>query len=264
LSEPVAVVAVAGLAALAAFVGAGLAVWRSPSTLAMSLAFGLAGGVVVATVAIEMVPRAEELASPLPVVIGFPVGFAAVYLLDLFFNRWQIAGPRAEERGRVEAFHRRRRPRGDQVMVLAWGTSVEEIIEGIAIGVGVSVASEVGFIIAVAIAIDNVSEAFSIGTMIRDESKARVSDHLHLARQIMIWGSAPGVAVFFSAIAGWAALRGMSDQALAALLSIGAGSLFYLTVTDFIPEAEERQYQQSAAVAAAAGFVAIYALSTNI
>jgi ZIP family zinc transporter len=34
-------------------------------------------------------------------------------------------------------------------------------------------------------------------------------------------------------------------------------------VTDFIPEAEERHYQQSAALAVAFGFVAIYALSSR-
>jgi ZIP family zinc transporter len=230
----------------------------------MSIAFGFAGGVIVATVAIEMVPRAEELAAPLPVVLGFAAGFGAVYLLDLFLNRWQVAGPRAAEHARVAAFHRRLRPRGGQVMVLAWGTSVEEIIEGIAIGVGTSVTIELGFIIALAIAFDNISESFSIGAMLRDESKATAAGGGRLARRILIWASAPGVAVLLSAIGGWAALRGISDGALGTLLAAGAGALFYLTVTDFIPEAAERQYQQSAAVGAAVGFLAIYVLVTNL
>jgi ZIP family zinc transporter len=46
-------------------------------------------------------------------------------------------------------------------------------------------------------------------------------------------------------------------------LAIGAGALFYLTVTDFIPEAEERHYQQSAALAVAAGFLVMYVLSSS-
>jgi ZIP family zinc transporter len=46
-------------------------------------------------------------------------------------------------------------------------------------------------------------------------------------------------------------------------LSLGAGALFYLTVTDFIPEAEERHYEQSAALAAAAGFLLMLALSAG-
>lgn len=262
MHEMLSVLGVAGLAALAAFLGAALAVRYSPTTLLMSVAFGFAGGVIIGTVAIEMVPRAEELAAPLPVVLGFAAGFAAVYLLDLFLNRWQVAGPRAAEHARVAAFHRRLRPRGEQAMVLAWGTSIEEVIEGIAIGVGTSVTIEVGFVVALAIAFDNVSESFSIGAMLRDEANGM--DAGRVARRILIWGSAPGVAVFLSAIGGWAALRGISDDALGTLLAAGAGALFYLTVTDFIPEAAERQYQQSAAIAAAVGFVAIYAVVTNL
>lgn len=45
------------------------------------------------------------------------------------------------------------------------------------------------------------------------------------------------------------------------LLGSGGGGMFYLTVTDLIPEAEERHYQQSAAVAIAVGFMLIFILS---
>jgi len=264
LSEPLTIVIAAGLPAAAAFAGAGVAAVSRPATLLLSIAFGLAGGVVIGTVALEMIPRAEDLDSPLTVVIGFAVGFAAVYVLDLFFNRWRVAGHRAAEHRKVVAFHRRKHPRGEQALVLAWGTTAEEIIEGIVIGVGISVSGELGFLIALAIGIDNLTEAFSIGALLREEADASGHGQLHLARRILTWSSAPGVALFVSALIGWAALRDLSDAVLATMLAIGAGSLFYLVVTDFIPEAEERQYQQSAAVAAALGFVAIYAISTSM
>jgi ZIP family zinc transporter len=38
--------------------------------------------------------------------------------------------------------------------------------------------------------------------------------------------------------------------------------MFYLTITDLIPRAEERQYQQSAALAVAVGFLTIQVLSS--
>jgi ZIP family zinc transporter len=174
-----------------------------------------------------------------------------------------MAGRQAAEHRRVETFHRRRRPRGNRVMVLAWGTSIEEIIEGVAIGVGLAVGQDVGILLGLAIAVDNVSEAFSIGAMIRDDAGQHGSQ-TYLARRIFIWSSAPGVSVFLSALIGWALLGGLSDLVLAALLAVGAGSLFYLTVTDFIPEAEERHYEQSAAVAAAIGFVVMYTLSSGV
>jgi ZIP family zinc transporter len=148
-------------------------------------------------------------------------------------------------------------------MVLAWGTSAEEVIEGVAIGVGVALGGSLGPLLALAIAIDNLSEAFSIGTLIRDEAKGRPAAEAHLSRGIFIWSAAPGVSVFVSSLLGWALFRGLSNGTLAALLAIGAGSLFYLTVTDFIPEAEERHYQQSAALAVAAGFLVMYVLSSR-
>lgn len=36
--------------------------------------------------------------------------------------------------------------------------------------------------------------------------------------------------------------------------------MFYLTVTDLLPEAEQRHYQQSAALAMATGFMTIFVL----
>jgi zinc transporter ZupT len=44
---------------------------------------------------------------------------------------------------------------------------------------------------------------------------------------------------------------------------VGAGGMFYLCVTELVPEAESRQYQQSSALAAAAGFVAIMLLAVR-
>jgi ZIP family zinc transporter len=38
--------------------------------------------------------------------------------------------------------------------------------------------------------------------------------------------------------------------------------LLHLTVTELVPEAEERQYQQLPAIAMGVGFLAIFALST--
>ncbi len=64
-----------------------------------------------------------------------------------------------------------------------------------------------------------------------------------------------------SALVGWFALRGMPESILGPLFAAGAGGMFYLTISDLVPEAEERQYQQSAALAVAAGFMTIFVVS---
>ena len=45
------------------------------------------------------------------------------------------------------------------------------------------------------------------------------------------------------------------------LIAVGAGGMFYLCVTELVPEAELRHYQHSSALAAAVGFVTILVLS---
>jgi ZIP family zinc transporter len=55
----------------------------------------------------------------------------------------------------------------------------------------------------------------------------------------------------------------VSDDLLGLLIAIGAGGMFYLSVTELVPEAELRHYQHSSALAAAVGFVIILALSAR-
>lgn len=65
-----------------------------------------------------------------------------------------------------------------------------------------------------------------------------------------------------STLVGWFFLRGLSPPILAFLFGTGAGGMFYLTVTDLVPQSEERQYQQAGALAMGAGFMVIFILST--
>jgi ZIP family zinc transporter len=249
---------IAGSAAVASVLGGLASLWRTPTTLFMSVALGFASGVLLATISFEMIPKALEQAPLIATLIGFAAGFAGVYAFDLYVHRGQVAGPASQQHAAVERAHRHRRPRGDDVTVLAGGTSVEELIEGVTIGVGTAIEPALGGIIGVAVAIDNFGEGLSIGELIRGE---RFSARHTPARRVMLWTSVIGVAVLSSALVGWFLLRDLSQTALAVLFALGAGGMFYLTVTKLVPEAEERQYQQSAAIAIGIGFMLILILS---
>jgi zinc transporter, ZIP family len=251
------VLGIAVAAALASPLGGLISFWLKPTTLFMSLALGFASGVLLATISFEMVPQALEISSLVTTILGFIAGFLAVYGLDLFINRGRLAGEKAEQKGAVEGFHRRHRPRGDQVTVLAGGTSAEELIEGLSIGVGAAIKPELGLMVGAAIVIDNIVEALSIGELIRDGSR---SDGGQPVWRVLKWTGLIGVSLLGSALIGWFALRGLPKPALGFLFAAGGGGMFYLTITDLVPEAEERHYQQSAALAIGAGFVTILAL----
>src|SRR5690606_27327578 len=113
-------------------------------------------------------PKALELSSLPVAVCGFALGFAAVYAFDLFIHRGATAGDKAEQRRQVRRFHEKYRPRGGIVTVLAGGTSAEEVIEGVSIGIGAAITPGAGLIVGLAIAVDNVSEGLAIGEIIRD------------------------------------------------------------------------------------------------
>jgi ZIP family zinc transporter len=244
------IVAVAGAAGIASPLGGLVAIWRQPTTLLMSLALGFAGGTLLGTIAFKMVPEAVEMGSLAIAGLGIATGFAAVYGFDLWVHRGRVAGEDAEQRAQVRRFHRRHPPRGDEVTVLAGGTSAEEVIEGLSIGVGAAVEPSLALLIGLAIVIDNVAEALSIGELIRAQGEAEGQP-----RRILGWTGLIGVAVFVSALVGWYFLQGLPRPALGAMLAAGAGGMLYLTVTDLVPEAEERQYQQSAALALGCGFL---------
>jgi ZIP family zinc transporter len=250
--------AIATAAALASPVGGVAALWFRPTSLFTSVAVGFAGGALLAAIGSEMLPKAIELGSLATAVLGFLAGVAAVYGLDLYIHRGRIAGPKADEHERVERYHRWHRPRGGEVTVLAGGTSAEELIEGLSIGVGTAIDPSLGMIVAFSIMVDNVSEALSIGELIRSEEAA---DAGRPWRRILGWTGLIGVALLSSALVGWFLLRGMPQSVLGPLLATGAGGMFYLTITDLVPESEERSYQQSGALSVAAGFTTIFLLS---
>jgi ZIP family zinc transporter len=258
-SDLLTIVAVAGGAALASVVGGLISLWRKPTTLFMSAALGYASGVLLAVIGFEMLPQALELASLPLAVAGFATGFGAVYAFDLFIHRGRLAGEQADQHPQVEGFYRQRRPRGGEVTVLAGGTSAEELIEGLAIGLGAVIKPGLGLIIGLAIAIDNLSEGLSIGEIIRSERKEQGRDEV---RRILRWTGLIGVALLGSALVGWFVVRGLPEAVIGCLFAVGGGGMFYLTITDLVPQAEERQYQQSGAIATAAGFLTIFVLST--
>ncbi len=249
---------IAGGAAIASVAGGALSLWRQSTTLFMSIALGFASGVLLATISFEMLPKALQLGSVARAVGGFVAGIAFVYLLDLYIHRGRIAGDKSEQRERVRSFYRLRKPRGSETTVLAAGTSIEEVIEGISIGVGTAIEPAVGLLIGLAIAIDNFSEGLSIGELIRGESR---SNQIRTRCRVLGWTSLVGASVLFSAILGWFLLRGLEDPMLSLLFAAGAGGMFYLTITDLLPESEQRHYQQSGALAATVGFIVILVLS---
>lgn len=250
------VVTISGVAAVASVVGGLLAIWHRSSTLISSLAFGVASGALIGTVTLEMLPTALESGALAVVAIGFAAGMLSLFLFDLVVHGGWIVGEHADQRRIVRRYHRRRGS-GSQVLVLAGGTSAEELVEGLAIGVGAAIEPSLAFVVALAIAIDNLAEGMSVGELIRDETP----DRARAMPRVLAWTGTIGLALFVSSMVGWFALRGVPPTVLSALLAAGAGAMLYLTLSSLVPEGEARQYQGSATLASGVSFALILVLS---
>jgi ZIP family zinc transporter len=250
------VVITSGVAAVASVVGGLLALWHRSSTLVSSLAFGVAGGALIGTVTLEMLPTALRSGGPALAFIGFAVGMLSLFALDLVVHGGLIMGEHADQRRIVRRYHRRRGS-GSPVTVLAGGTSAEELVEGLVIGVGAAVEPTLALVAAIAIGIDNLAEGMSVGELIRGETR----DRARALRRVLAWTGTIGLALFVSSIVGWLALRDVSPAVLAALLAAGGGAMLYLALSSLVPEGQARQYQGSATLASGLAFALIFLLS---
>jgi ZIP family zinc transporter len=247
----------AGAAAIASPLGGWLGLRLGTGSLFLSISVGLAGGVLLGTFSFEMMPAALEAAGRTLTVAGFVFGFASVYAIDMLINRGFMAGRESDEWHTLSRIHRNRRARSSKVTLLAAGTSVEEIIEGLSIGVALATDPTLGAIIVAAIILDNLVEGISIAEIIRAENPERASLPTYA------WTSIIGLALFSSATIGWFFLSEMPQSVVGSLLALGAGGMFYLTITDLLPKSERAQYQQSAAVSVAIGFLVMFVLSSS-
>jgi len=220
-----------------------------------------AAGVLLGAISFEMIPQAMGLSSTTVTVVGIAVGVLAVYSFELLVMRGRTAGIQSAQRRQIQEYHRLHEPVGDEVTVLAGGTTAEELIEGLSIGVGAAIQPGLALIVGLSIAIDNLAEALSIGALIaeKDPGPKRSRD---ARRRVLTWTGAIGLGLFLSSVLSWAVLRSLPDTILGFLVAVGAGGMFYLCVTELVPEAELRHYQHSSALAAAVGFAAILTLST--
>jgi zinc transporter, ZIP family len=260
LNDLLIVVAVSGTAGLMSLVGGWIALHRRPTTLFLSITLGLAGGLLLGAIAFEMIPKAIELSSTPIGVTGFALGVAAVYAFELAVQRGRTAGIHAAQRRQIRHFHQIHPPAGDAVTVLAGGTAAEELIEGLSIGVGVAIQPGLALIVGASIALDNLAEALSIGALIAEKDRGPVRTPAARSR-VLRWTGAIGGALFASSISSWLLLRTVNADVLGLLVAVGAGGMFYLCVTELVPEAELRHYQHSSALAAAAGFVTVLVLA---
>ena len=197
--------------ALVALAGGVLAALWHPSHRARSLIQHFAAGVVLAALAVELLPEIEREHAPARVLAGaFAAGALAMFGLKLLTER-------LEERG----------PGGGFSAGLILATFVDVAVDGFIIGAGFAAGGETGAILAIGLSV----ELLFLGLAITSEAPG--------GWKIVALSGGLGATVLATAAAGKVLLAGAAVTTIAAALSFSAAALLYLVTEELLVEAHD-------------------------
>ncbi|MFV0633194.1 ZIP family metal transporter [Demequina sp.] len=241
-----AVAAALGIGTL--LIGAGIAIrWDVPRRgVAGIMAFG--AGVMVATLALELVVEARDAGGVMPVVVGF-AGGAILYVAGDRLVARQSARHRSDSRN-ISA--RRGGDAEEGGGAFAVGALLDGIPEAIVIGLSVALSGQFPLAVVAAIGLSNIPEGLGGSVAMKRGGKS--------ARSILgLWAGITATTVV-AAVLGVVFLADAPQAVLAVVVSIAAGALLAMVCNAMIPEAFEDDHWATGLIATA-GFLVAFVMN---
>jgi len=230
--------------------------WDIPRPIVAGvMAFG--AGVMVATLALELVVEAADGGGVWPVVVGF-AGGAVLYVWGDWFighlSQKRAASARQKASSETGSRNVTARRGGDSPgdgAAIAVGALLDGIPEAIVIGLSAATGN-FPVAIVVAIGLSNVPEGLA-GTMPLKRSGRSVK---------WIFGLWSGITLLavVAAVVGSAVLQNAPAELIAVIISLAAGALLAMVCNAMIPEAFEQDHRMTGLLATA-GFLAAFVLN---
>jgi ZIP family zinc transporter len=223
--------------AVVALCGGFLAAYWKPSQQQRSLIQHFAAGVVLAALAVELLPEIGREHAPGPVLIGaFAFGSLFMYGLKLWTEHLehqdQLAGVRAGiGRG------------------LLLATFIDVSVDGFIIGAGFAAGGETGAILAIGLSV----ELLFLGL-------ALTSDQVS-GRQIVLVSGGIGMTVLLCSVIGSVLLAGASHMVIGAALAFSAAALLYLVTEELLMEAHVVQEKPISTLVLFTGFLTFWSIT---
>jgi ZIP family zinc transporter len=223
--------------ALVALGGGILAMFWHPSHQARSLVQHFAAGVVLAALAVELLPEIGREHAYGPVLIAaFALGSLFMYAMKLWTTRME-ASQSASEGG------------------LDWGlliaTFIDIAMDGFIIGAGFAAGGETGMILALGLSV----ELLFLGLALTSESTK--------GWRIVAISGALAVTVLVCAVLGNLLLSGASNTVIAAALAFSAAALLYLVTEELLIEAHEVEEKPIATLVLFSGFLVFWSIQLS-
>lgn len=194
-----------------------------------------AAGLLIAIIALDVLPEALGDGEPLLLFIAFTVGGAAMTLLD-------------KGAAMVEA-------RGDQANVgLMAAAGLDTLVNGLIVGAGFAVGEELGLVLTVAMGLDLFALLLAVSAELKSETTSK--------RKAAFISAGIALLLVIGAVVGVLVLAGFSDRALANVLAFSAAALLYLATEQLLLKAHQETGTSSRAVMSFfIGFLAMLAFT---
>ena len=228
------VLALALLPAVGNFAGGLFAEMFKTSRRTLSRALHLAAGIVVAVVAVELLPEALGGTYPWLVVLGFCLGGGAFIGIDLTIAK--VIGSKSAT--------------GPWVIYAA--VFIDLFSDGLMIGVGSTVSFSLALVLAIGQVTADVPEGFATIANFRDKGVAR-------AKRITLAASFVAAPLLGGSVGYWL-LRGQSESLQLTALAFTAGLLLLAAVEEMLGEAHETADDTSITAAFFIGGFALFIL----
>lgn len=223
------------------FLGGMAAEVRKPSPRLLNWALHAASGIVIAIVAIELMPEALGALAGWWVALAFLLGGCAYVLLESLVERLQAKGS-GDDRSRM--------------WMIYSAVGVDLVSDGLMIGTGAAVSSSLALVLAAGQVLADVPEGYATVANFRDKDVPRPKRIL-LSASFFIY-------VVVSAMASYFLLRDAPRSFKMAALVFVAGLLTVAAVEDMLEEAHEAHTDSRRSVLAFVGGFVLFTLVSAV
>jgi ZIP family zinc transporter len=202
--------------ALGNFGGGLLAEWLDPSQKTLNRALHAAAGIIIAVIAVEVMPDALSKAPAWALALAYVGGGCVYVLIEAGIERWQKG-----KQGSMGA--------GTWMVYMAVATDL--MGDGLLIGAGSAVSSQLALLLAIGQEMADVPEGFAVIANFRNKGIART-------QRILIAASF-SIPVVVAAVIAYFLLRGQGEVLKMAAIVFVAGLYSLAAVEDMLREAHE-------------------------
>ncbi len=230
------------VAGLSLMIGALLGIYVNASQKIISIVMAIGAGVLISSVAFELMDEAYKAGGFVAAALGLVVGAGAFFTAD-----WVVS-----HRGA----HHRKRSQGQQsagsATAIVIGALMDGIPESAVIGVSLIGGGKVGFVMVIAVFLSNIPESMSASAGLK--KSGRSTGHI-----LKLWAMVLVVSTV-AALLGYLLLDGAPPILIGGIQAFAAGAILTMLASTMMPEAYE-EGGSIVGVVTAFGFLLAFCLS---